>query len=474
MTDQPPESSVPSRGFAQRFGPTLLQGGITPIPSTLYRYQGTLGLTAQEVWFIGYILMYKWDAALPYPSLIRMAEDTGMSRRNLQRIKDSLVAKGALVLIPRHTAEGRQDSNAYDFRPLFARLEYCIQEWGPKAEYRPRSVADDGETRSEPSCPSVTAPSHSLMTFTSHPHVTSAALDETSTSYPSVSSAAQWSVSSASQTTVPVPSHEEEPVRKETKEKEPPPPEGGGGGDDPFSLSTDSGASDTQYQETRSVGASLPATPYSGPTNGKHRELAERGIHLTPKGTPQRESPARTEEPSGSDRTQRVEQLRTALANWRAAPGAAQRTDLPDTRLNRLWQLTQLQLQMSTPPETDLRPLRYGELRELDTLRGWALLTVPNAQFQAQLQQAPLNHYVHETLSWLCRRAINVAVVVPTHDELPTLDRLLTQEAALPTATANAAAPQSRGVPIEVGDNRAAHAPVPLLLASTVQADAPP
>jgi hypothetical protein len=56
---------------------------------------------------------------------------------------------------------------------------------------------------------------------------------------------------------------------------------------------------------------------------------------------------------------------------------------------------------MSTPPETDLRPLRYGELRELDTLRGWALLTVPNAQFQAQLQQAPLNHYVHETLSWL-------------------------------------------------------------------------
>src|SRR5690349_5238975 len=80
--DHPPELSAPNRSFAHRFGPTLLQGGITPIPSALYRYQGALGLTAQEVWFISYILMYRWDDALPYPSLIRMAADTGMSRRN--------------------------------------------------------------------------------------------------------------------------------------------------------------------------------------------------------------------------------------------------------------------------------------------------------------------------------------------------------------------------------------------------------
>lgn len=82
------------------------------------------------------------------------------------------------------------------------------------------------------------------------------------------------------------------------------------------------------------------------------------------------QSPARTEEPSGSDRTQRVEPLRTALAKGRAAPGAAQRTDRPDPRLNRLWQLTQLQLQMSTPTGTDLSPLRYVQLHELDAMRG--------------------------------------------------------------------------------------------------------
>ncbi len=221
----------PDHSFLERFGPTILQGGITPIPSTLYRYQGALGLTAQEVWFVGYILMYKWDAALPYPSLIRMVEDTGMSRRNLQRIKDSLVAKGALVLIPRHTAEGRQDSNAYDFGPLFAQLEYCIQEWGPKAEYRPRPAEAVVESSAMESPPKGTATSQPDMTATSHPHVTPTSHgDATPSDGTWVAPATQTTVTPTTQTTVAVPSHEEEPVRKEAKEKEPPPEGGGGGG----------------------------------------------------------------------------------------------------------------------------------------------------------------------------------------------------------------------------------------------------
>ncbi len=474
MTDQPPESSTPGRGFAQRFGPTILQGGITPVPSTLYRYQGALGLTAQEVWFVGYILMYKWDAALPYPSLIRMAEDTGMSRRNLQRIKDSLVDKGALVLIPRHTAEGRQDSNAYDFGPLFAQLEYCIQEWGPKAEYRPRFMADDGKARTVLSGPAVTAPSHSHVTSTAQLDRTPTSHgDATPTSHPRVAPATQTTVTPTTQTTVAMPSHEEEPVRKEAKEKEPPPEGGGGGGGGAHFLIVDTGAPDPQHREETSSGASPTVAPSSGPTNGKHRGQVEQGIQQTPNGTPQQESPGRTEEPPVSDRTHRVEQLRAALANRRAAPGAAQRTDLPDTRLNRLWQLTQLQLQMSPPPETDLSLLRYVELRELDIARGWALLTVPNASLQAQLQQGPLNGYVRETLSWLCQHTINVAVVIPVREGLPTLDRVLAQDAALTAASEPVAEHRSGGDNLEGMENGAAHAPVPLLVASAVQADAP-
>src|SRR5688500_9048014 len=100
-------SSLPAdRSFVARFGATILTGGITPIPTTLFRYQAMLGLRPQEVWFISYILTHRWDAALPYPSLEQMAQDTGMSRRNLLRIKDSLVTRGLLILVPRYSAAG--------------------------------------------------------------------------------------------------------------------------------------------------------------------------------------------------------------------------------------------------------------------------------------------------------------------------------------------------------------------------------
>jgi hypothetical protein len=67
-----------------------------------------------------------------------------------------------------------------------------------------------------------------------------------------------------------------------------------------------------------------------------------------------------------------------------------------------------------------------------------------------------------------------VAIVVPMRNELPTLEGLLTQEAALPMAPVTAAAPPARDVPIEGVDTRADHTPVPLLLATVSQAEAPP
>jgi hypothetical protein len=106
--------------------------------------------------------------------------------------------------------------------------------------------------------------------------------------------------------------------------------------------------------------------------------------------------------------------------------------DPAQLHLNQLWQLTEARLLMETSTGTDLNSLHYVELRELDLARGWALLTVPNVGFQAQLQQAPLNPYVREALSSVCRRVLNLAVVVPTREGLPTLDEVLAQEAASP------------------------------------------
>jgi hypothetical protein len=162
----------------ERFGATILQGGIAPVPTTLYFYQAELGLSPQEVWFIGYILAHKWDEDLPYPSLAKMETRTGMSRRNLLRIKDSLVGKGLLVLVPRFNADGGQESNAYDFTALFEQLEDLIRRDGPRGERS--AVADPagegGVTSASPPAFSerdgVTAASPPGVTEESRPRVT--------------------------------------------------------------------------------------------------------------------------------------------------------------------------------------------------------------------------------------------------------------------------------------------------------------
>src|SRR5690349_14494695 len=66
------QPSDPRYQFLARFGAVVLSGGIAAIPMALYHYQAELGLTPQEVWFVGYILAHRWTAALPYPSLRRM------------------------------------------------------------------------------------------------------------------------------------------------------------------------------------------------------------------------------------------------------------------------------------------------------------------------------------------------------------------------------------------------------------------
>src|SRR6476661_642656 len=117
--------------FLARYGSTILRGGIAAIPTALFTYQALLDLSPQEVWFISYILAHKWDEDLPYPSLRKMAERTGLSVRQLHRIKDAIVEKGYLLLVPRHRAEdGGQDSNAYDFGGLFGRIEELLRADG--------------------------------------------------------------------------------------------------------------------------------------------------------------------------------------------------------------------------------------------------------------------------------------------------------------------------------------------------------
>ena len=114
--------------FAARFGRVILQNGIAAIPSALYHYQGDLQLSAQQVWLISYILSHKWDEDLPYPSLKKMAKRTTLSLSQLQRIKNSLCEMGYLTVYPRFNERLGQGTNAYDFAPLFDKMETLLRE----------------------------------------------------------------------------------------------------------------------------------------------------------------------------------------------------------------------------------------------------------------------------------------------------------------------------------------------------------
>ena len=58
------------------------------------------------MWFIVYILSFQWSTELPYPSLRKMAQNTGYSERQIHRIKDSLYIAGYLRVIERRAADG--------------------------------------------------------------------------------------------------------------------------------------------------------------------------------------------------------------------------------------------------------------------------------------------------------------------------------------------------------------------------------
>jgi hypothetical protein len=127
MPSNPSERSGNERyTFLARYGATILRGGIAAIPTALYRYQGELKLAPQHVWFISAILARKWDADLPYPSLRKMAAETGVSEQQLHNYKRQLVEAGWLAIINRHNRLGGQDTNYYDFGPLFVQLERLL------------------------------------------------------------------------------------------------------------------------------------------------------------------------------------------------------------------------------------------------------------------------------------------------------------------------------------------------------------
>lgn len=119
---------IPGSSFAARFGQIILSDGIAAIPSALFHYQQKLGLSAQQVWFVSYILAHKWTSELPYPSMNKMARCAGLTRRVLQYRCNELHNCGYLKIYQRRGEKNDQETNAYDFSELFRRMEEILSE----------------------------------------------------------------------------------------------------------------------------------------------------------------------------------------------------------------------------------------------------------------------------------------------------------------------------------------------------------
>jgi hypothetical protein len=141
---------VTASSFAARFGRAIVQHGIAAIPSALFHYQGSLDMSAQEVWFTSYVMCFKWDENLPRVNLSQMEKRVGMGKRSLYRLKDRLCEADYLRVFPVYTENGRQDCSAYDFSGLFEQIERLILADPPKAnpihtDDPDVSDSDDGE-----------------------------------------------------------------------------------------------------------------------------------------------------------------------------------------------------------------------------------------------------------------------------------------------------------------------------------------
>jgi hypothetical protein len=146
--------------------------GFVAVPTVLVRNKGRLGLDDDELGLILAIMTYKWDDAAPYPSVETLADHLGWSSRKVQRVLRKLEAKdestgkrGAyLVITPRRTGPKRNDTNLYDFTPLFTalgKLEAIAEKNGviPNAEVGSEAVTP----MSEPTEPITTNVPASVM-----------------------------------------------------------------------------------------------------------------------------------------------------------------------------------------------------------------------------------------------------------------------------------------------------------------------
>lgn len=134
------KSSATACTFSQKWGDdpfTLL--GHTQVPNALIEYGARIGLAPDECWLVTCILSYKFTAANPYPGQDALAAKYGRSVDTVQRVTNSIRAKGLLEANRERNDFGHFSHITYDFTPLRAALNECYYQDHPQT--RPKYSA---------------------------------------------------------------------------------------------------------------------------------------------------------------------------------------------------------------------------------------------------------------------------------------------------------------------------------------------
>jgi DNA-binding MarR family transcriptional regulator len=100
--------------------------GFSPVPHLLLLHQKALGLTSAELNVYLHVFMHWYDAGrFPYPHTGTIAQRMGTTKRNVQRLINSLAKKGMLEKI---SGMRKRDPKHYDVRPLLLKLQPQAKE----------------------------------------------------------------------------------------------------------------------------------------------------------------------------------------------------------------------------------------------------------------------------------------------------------------------------------------------------------
>ena len=106
------------------WGARLLEKGFTAVPNILLRNYRKLGITDSEWGFLCNLLSYKHDERDPHPSQQTLAENMGITTRQVRNLSTSLQSKGFMLVThrPNRPVQKYGTTLSYNFSPLMRKL----------------------------------------------------------------------------------------------------------------------------------------------------------------------------------------------------------------------------------------------------------------------------------------------------------------------------------------------------------------